>query len=149
MSGSLSGSPITFTATGTAGAATQLAITNQPVGGASGAAFATQPLVVIRDAYGNTVTTDSSTVVWGGLGMDAQHAYMQALHQGTQPVPVDYIASCTPRLGDADTHAVMLANCFAQSAQLMRGMTPEERETFKRKMKDKWCSPSQARSEQE
>lgn len=29
------------------------------------------------------------------------------------------------------------------------GMTPEERETFKRKMKDKWCSPSQARSEQE
>jgi hypothetical protein len=29
------------------------------------------------------------------------------------------------------------------------GMTPEERETFKRKMKDKWCSPSPARSEQE
>ena len=75
---------------------------------------------------GKALRTDSSTVVWGGLGMDAQHAYMQALHQGTQPVPVDYIASCTPRLGDADTHAVMLANCFAQSAQLMRGMTPEE-----------------------
>jgi hypothetical protein len=62
-SGSLSGSPITFTATGTAGAATQLAITTQPVGGASGVALATQPVVAIRDAYGNTVTTDNSTVV--------------------------------------------------------------------------------------
>jgi len=75
---------------------------------------------------GKALRTGSSTVVWGGLGMDGQHAYMQALHQGTQPVPVDYIASCRPRLGDADTHAVMLANCFAQSALLMRGMTPEE-----------------------
>ena len=77
---------------------------------------------------GKALRTGSSTVVWGGLGMDAQHAYMQALHQGTQPVPVDYIASCSPRLGDADTHAVMLANCFAQSALLMSGMSPQELE---------------------
>lgn len=77
---------------------------------------------------GKALRTGSSTVVWGGLGMDAQHAYMQALHQGTQPVPVDYIASCSPRLGDADTHAVMLANCFAQSALLMRGMSTAELE---------------------
>ena len=62
-SGSLSGSLVTFTATGTAGAATQLAITTQPVGGASGAALATQPVVQIRDQYGNLVTPDSSTVV--------------------------------------------------------------------------------------
>lgn len=77
---------------------------------------------------GKALRTGSSTVVWGGLGMDGQHAYMQALHQGTQPVPVDYIASCLPRLGDAGTHAVLLANCFAQSALLMRGMSPQELE---------------------
>jgi Big-like domain-containing protein len=46
-----------------AGSATQLAITQQPVGGASGAALATQPVVAIRDAQGNTVTTNNSTQV--------------------------------------------------------------------------------------
>jgi hypothetical protein len=47
----------------TAGVASKLAITTEPVGGASGAALTTQPVVTIQDAQGNTVTTDSSTVV--------------------------------------------------------------------------------------
>ncbi len=47
----------------TAGTATQLAITTQPVGGASGAALATQPVVAIQDAGGNTVTSDNTTLV--------------------------------------------------------------------------------------
>lgn len=75
---------------------------------------------------GKQLRTGSSPIVWGGLGIDAQHAYMQALHQGTQLVPVDFIAACTSRLGDSDTHAVILANCFAQSALLMRGVTAAE-----------------------
>ncbi len=63
-----------FTATGltladsnnvtvSAGAATQLAITTQPVGGASGAVLATQPVVLVQDAEGNTVTIDNTTQV--------------------------------------------------------------------------------------
>ena len=47
----------------TVGTATQLAITTQPVGGASGASLATQPVVEIRDAQGNRVTTDNTTQV--------------------------------------------------------------------------------------
>lgn len=75
---------------------------------------------------GKPLRTGSGTVVWGSLGMDAQHAYMQALHQGTQLVPIDFIAACTPRMGDADNHAVILANCLAQSALLMRGIPVAE-----------------------
>jgi glucose-6-phosphate isomerase len=75
---------------------------------------------------GKPLRTGSSAIVWGGLGIDAQHAYMQALHQGTQLVPVDFIAASASRLGDGDTHALTLANCFAQSALLMRGVTAAE-----------------------
>ena len=47
----------------TPGAAPQLAITAQPLGASSATALATQPMVVIRDAQGNTRTGDSSTQV--------------------------------------------------------------------------------------
>jgi hypothetical protein len=62
-----------FTATGltqvdtgnltvTAGAATQLALTTQPVAGETGKALTTQPVVTIRDSAGNTVTTATAAV---------------------------------------------------------------------------------------
>ncbi|HLG05316.1 MAG TPA: hypothetical protein VI383_04120, partial [Gemmatimonadales bacterium] len=47
----------------TAGAATKLGIQTQPVGGQSGAVLATQPVILIQDAQGNTVTTDNATQV--------------------------------------------------------------------------------------
>ena len=47
----------------TVGAAAKLAFTTQPVGAAGGAAFATQPVVAVQDAGGNTVITNTSTVV--------------------------------------------------------------------------------------
>ncbi len=47
----------------TIGAASQLALTTSAAGAASGAAFTTQPVVAIRDASSNTVTSANSTVV--------------------------------------------------------------------------------------
>ncbi|MBY0490953.1 MAG: Ig-like domain-containing protein [Gemmatimonadaceae bacterium] len=58
----LIGSPVTFNATGTVGAATQVVITTQPSGAASGTAFTTQPVLAIRDANGNTVTSSTAAV---------------------------------------------------------------------------------------
>ncbi len=58
----LSGSPVVFSATGTAAAATQLFISTQPTGAVSGLAFTTQPVVQIRDAS-NTVVTSSTAAV--------------------------------------------------------------------------------------
>lgn len=46
----------------TVGAATQLVVTTAAAGAASGSAFTTQPVVHIRDAAGNTVTTSSARV---------------------------------------------------------------------------------------
>jgi hypothetical protein len=45
-----------------AGAASQLVFSTEPAGAAGGTAFATQPIVTIEDAAGNTVTTATSTV---------------------------------------------------------------------------------------
>jgi hypothetical protein len=61
----LAGSPVTFTATGTVGNATQLVFSTEPSPTTvAGVAFAPQPVVTIQDANGNTVTsaTDSVTL---------------------------------------------------------------------------------------
>ena len=43
-------------------AASQLVITTGPAGATAGSAFATQPVVELRDAYGNLATGDTSTI---------------------------------------------------------------------------------------
>ena len=50
------------TQTVTAGPANKLAFTTQPGGGQPGSAWATQPVVKVQDAGGNTVTSNTSTV---------------------------------------------------------------------------------------
>lgn len=71
---------------------------------------------------GDLLTEPSAPVTWGGVGTDAQHAVFQLLHQGTQLVPVDFIAAIAPG-DDLDPvhHRTLLANCFAQGAALMSG----------------------------
>ncbi len=44
------------------GPPTQLVFTTQPGNGTGGSAFSTQPVVAVEDAFGNLVTSDSSTV---------------------------------------------------------------------------------------
>ncbi|MCX5760524.1 MAG: hypothetical protein NTW72_03290, partial [Gemmatimonadetes bacterium] len=61
-SGSLSGSPVTFTATSQIGSATALAFITQPGGGNAGTAWSQQPVVALKDAGGNTVTASSAGV---------------------------------------------------------------------------------------
>jgi hypothetical protein len=57
------GSPVTFTATVTAGAATQLVVVTAPNSpSVSGAAFTTQPAVQRRDQFGNPVLTSGVSV---------------------------------------------------------------------------------------
>jgi len=73
-------------------------------------------------ATGSPVDGPTAPITWGGVGTDSQHAVFQLLHQGTQMVPVDFIASIAP--GDALSsahHVILLYNCFAQGAALMAG----------------------------
>ena len=69
---------------------------------------------------------DSCPVIWGNVGTNGQHAYFQLLHQGTDMIPVDFIAALKPQHKLPGHHAVLLANCFAQAEAFMRGKTPDE-----------------------
>jgi glucose-6-phosphate isomerase len=65
-------------------------------------------------------------VIWGEPGTNGQHAFFQMLHQGTDPVPVDFLVAVDPVDSDAHHHALLVANCFAQSEALMRGRSHVE-----------------------
>jgi len=70
-SASLTGGPatVTFTATGLAGSAGQLAISTQPSASAqSGVAFAQQPAIQLQDQNGNNVTTSGVAVTASSSG---------------------------------------------------------------------------------
>jgi glucose-6-phosphate isomerase len=81
------------------------------------------------ESNGKSVTTDgkpvghpTAPVTWGGTGTDAQHAVFQLLHQGTVPVPVEFVAVREAEEGtDAEHHRQLLLNAFAQGAALMKG----------------------------
>ncbi|KQM19363.1 glucose-6-phosphate isomerase [Novosphingobium sp. Leaf2] len=76
---------------------------------------------------GSPVDGPTAPITWGGVGTDAQHAVFQLLHQGTNLVPVDFIASIAPG-DDLDPahHRILLSNCFAQGAALMAGKASDD-----------------------
>jgi len=78
------------------------------------------------DMAGSALPFATSPVVWGEPGTNGQHAYFQMLHQGTDVIPVEFIAVKTPAHTLADQHAKLLANCLAQSQALMIGKTSAE-----------------------
>jgi glucose-6-phosphate isomerase len=82
------------------------------------------------DVDGRALPFATSPIVWGEPGTNGQHAYFQMLHQGTDVVPVEFIAVRTPAAGHdglyADLHTKLLANCLAQSQALMQGKAPAE-----------------------
>jgi glucose-6-phosphate isomerase len=77
------------------------------------------------DLDGQPLPYGTSPVVWGEPGTNGQHAYFQMLHQGTDVIPVEFIAVRHPTHTHADLHAKALANCLAQSQALMLGKTTE------------------------
>jgi len=77
------------------------------------------------DVDGQALTYATSPVVWGEPGTNGQHAYFQMLHQGTDVVPVEFIAVKHPTHGYTDLHRKTLANCLAQSQALMLGKSTD------------------------
>ena len=63
----------------------------------------------------------SGAVVFGEPGTNAQHSFLQLLHQGTTPVPVDFILVARPDHTHADSHRKLLANGLAQAEALLMG----------------------------
>lgn len=68
---------------------------------------------------GAAVGCATSPAVWGHVGTNAQHAFFQMLHQGTDILPVDFIL---PLTGNPDARQQQLvANTLAQAQALMCG----------------------------
>ncbi|HUS23364.1 MAG TPA: glucose-6-phosphate isomerase [Candidatus Binatia bacterium] len=78
------------------------------------------------DREGQPVDYRTTPALWGDVGTNAQHAFFQMLHQGTAVHPVDFILPAAPDHELTDQHRMLMANCFAQSAALMRGKSAAE-----------------------
>jgi glucose-6-phosphate isomerase len=73
------------------------------------------------DANGQTLPFSTSPVVWGEPGTNGQHAFFQMLHQGTDVVPVEFIAVKNARHSLPGHQQKLLANVVAQAQALMVG----------------------------
>jgi glucose-6-phosphate isomerase len=73
------------------------------------------------DSEGRPVTYGTSPVLWGEPGTNGQHAYFQMLHQGTDRVPVEFMAVREPAHDLPGHHELLLANALAQAQALMQG----------------------------
>ena len=70
---------------------------------------------------GAPVGYPTTGMVWGEPGSNGQHAFFQWLHQGTQRIPVEFIAARTAAHGLPEHQEALLANALAQAQALMQG----------------------------
>ena len=75
---------------------------------------------------GSPATRPTCPVVFGEPGTDAQHSFMQLVHQGTQSVPVDFLLAANPDHDRPEAHRILAANAFAQAEALLRGKSRAE-----------------------
>lgn len=76
------------------------------------------------NSVGETLNYKTSPIIWGEIGTNCQHSFMQLLHQGQRLIPVDFIAVLTAASWK-EHHQQLLANCFSQARVLMIGKNKE------------------------
>jgi glucose-6-phosphate isomerase len=85
------------------------------------------------ESNGKSVTLDGKPVdyvtgpiIWGEPGTVGQHSFYQLIHQGTTPIPCDFLIAAKPHEQMPPHHDKLVANVLAQSEALMLGKTKEE-----------------------
>jgi glucose-6-phosphate isomerase len=88
---------------------------------------------LVMESLGKSVRIDGSApeadtvpVWWGGAGTDTQHSFFQALHQGTQVVPADFIGVLRNDDPYRGNHAALIANLLAQTEALANGHASDD-----------------------
>jgi glucose-6-phosphate isomerase len=83
---------------------------------------------LIMESNGKSVCVDGSRsalqtapVVFGETGTEAQHSVFQAMHQGSDIVPLSFIGIARPDHDDRQAHDELLANLLAQLTALALG----------------------------
>jgi glucose-6-phosphate isomerase len=102
--------------------------------------FAAHLQQVEMESLGKRVTVDglpvqaaTGPVVFGEPGTNAQHSFMQLIHQGSRPVPVDFLLAATsdhegPDHELAENHRILAAHAIAQAEALLAGKTAAQAE---------------------
>ena len=83
---------------------------------------------LVMESLGKSVRQDGSAVavatvpvIWGGPGTSSQHSFFQALHQGSDTVPSDFIGVARPAHGYRSSHDALLSHLLAQSEAMANG----------------------------
>ena len=83
---------------------------------------------LVMESLGKSVRQDGSAtmlatvpVVWGGPGTSSQHSFFQALHQGSDSVPSDFIGVARPAHPFRASHDALLSHLLAQGQALANG----------------------------
>jgi glucose-6-phosphate isomerase len=84
------------------------------------------------ESNGKSVSRDGAPLdgpgapsLWGEVGTDGQHAFFQWLHQGTHPVPVEFVVPLRARHPLANQQTLLVANALAQAQALLAGRPAE------------------------
>ncbi|MFM8610077.1 MAG: glucose-6-phosphate isomerase [Burkholderiaceae bacterium] len=78
------------------------------------------------DVHCHPLTFDTAPVVWGAPGTDGQHAFFQMLRQGTDLVPVEFIAVRDTAHDLPGHHEQLLANALAQARAMLQGQAGDD-----------------------
>lgn len=74
---------------------------------------------------GTITPTTTAPALWGGEGSIGQHSYHQWLHQGSHPVPAEFILPLD-EAGDTEGKTALSAHALAQAEVLANGRTIQE-----------------------
>jgi len=79
---------------------------------------------VTRD--GMPLNSTSAPALWGGTGTDVQHSFFQWLHQGTHPVPVEFVVPVRTQQAIGNQQTLLVGNALAQAQALLVGRSAEQ-----------------------
>lgn len=75
-------------------------------------------------ADGSPLSVRAAAVTWGDVGANAQHSFFQLLHQGVDPIPVEFVITAETE-GAASQRAGLLGNALAQAEALLLGRSQD------------------------
>ena len=70
---------------------------------------------------GKKIDYPTGTIVWGEPGTNGQHAFYQLIHQGSETIACDFIATACGKKEIGEHQQKLMANFFAQSKALAFG----------------------------
>ena len=77
------------------------------------------------DRSGKKINYQTGNIIWGNVGTNMQHAFMQLIHQGTKMIPIDFIGFKKSLYNNENHHDKLMANFYGQSFALAFGKSKE------------------------